>query len=477
MFKLARATVIYQCQECGYESAKHLGRCPECNQWNAFSEKSIEKKSHGSLSVWSSIDERLAPQTALTPVSELLSALSENESQERILTGFEELDRVLGGGIMPGSYVLMGGDPGIGKSTLMLQLAENLSNQQRHVLYVSGEESAPQLKHRAERLGIKGQNIHVLAQTSMAQIEKELLALLPEIAIIDSIQSIYSPEFSGTPGSIAQVRECASMLMQFAKRLNCAIFLIGHVTKEGMVAGPKLLEHTVDCVLYLEGDSNEGLRLLRSVKNRFGGTQEIGLFEMAHVGLRELTNPSQWFLPENSSHPQSGSVITATMHGNRPLLLEIQSLVTPSAYSAPTRVTNGLDKNRLHQLIAILERRTGVDFSRFDVYVNVVTGLKIQETAADLPVALSLLSSLQDKPLQHGLVVCGELGLTGEVRSVTKTEQRLIETQRLGFKSIIYPNAYKPEQLPEGLLQLNPVSSLVEALPYALGVVPTSSIH
>lgn len=467
---MAKATVLYQCQECGYESAKHLGRCPECSQWNAFLEKNIEKKAYGSLSnpSWISIDERLAANTTVTSVSELLSSLSEHESQERLKTGFEEFDRVLGGGIMPGSYVLMGGDPGIGKSTLMLQLAEKLSEQHKKVLYVSGEESSPQLKHRAERLEVKGERVHVLAQTSMAQIEKELLALLPDVAIIDSIQSIYSPDFSGTPGSISQVRECASMLMQFAKRLNCAIFLIGHVTKEGMVAGPKLLEHTVDCVLYLEGDSNEGLRLLRSVKNRFGGTQEIGLFEMVQSGLRELTNPSQWFLPENSLHPQPGSVVTATMHGNRPLLLEIQSLVTPSAYSAPTRVTNGLDKNRLHQLIAILERRVGVDFSRFDVYVNVVTGLKIQETSADLPVALSLLSSLQDKPLLPGLVVCGELGLTGEVRSVGKTEQRIFESARLGFDSIIYPSAYKPEQLPEGNLKLNPISTLIDAIPKAM---------
>jgi DNA repair protein RadA/Sms len=410
-------------------------------------------------------------QGSATPVSELLKDFTTSETHARYSSGFAELDQVLGGGILPGAYILLGGDPGIGKSTIMLQLADAVSQSEKTVLYVSGEESPPQLKHRADRLGVNAATLRILPQTNLAVVVQEIQLLLPDLVIIDSIQSLYSQDFSGTPGSVSQIRECASVLMQVAKTLNVTIMLIGHVTKEGVVAGPKLLEHTVDTVLYLEGDSGAGLRLLRSVKNRFGNTNEVGVFEMTALGMAPVASPSEWFLSQRSSQAMPGSAITCTMEGTRPLLLEIQALVAPSAYTAPSRTANGLDKNRLHQVIAILERRVGLDLSRYDVYVNVVGGVRIQETSADLALALALISSLRDLPLSPGFVVCGELGLTGEIRNVTRQDARMAEAAKLGLTRYIGPRPNlgsskkeTPLDVPEGL-EILPVETLMDALP------------
>jgi len=397
--------------------------------------------------------------------------LDSQAQQAAFSSGFKELDRVLGEGILPGSYYLLGGDPGIGKSTLMLQMAAHLSVTKR-VLYVSGEESLLQLKNRADRLGLGEKPLNVLCNTQWELIWTEIQSLLPEVLVIDSIQSIYHSEFSGAPGSVGQIRDCAGLLMQVAKTLNISIFIIGHVTKEGVVAGPKILEHTVDGVFYLEGDDTTSLRLLTGVKNRFGSTHEIGVFEMTEDGFKEIDNPSAWFLSErHEARSLPGSCVLATMQGNRSLLVEIQALVSQSAYSSPVRNTNGFDRSRLHQIVAILEKRLGVDLNRYDIYINVVGGFKLQETAADLAVALAVISSYQNKPLLPDLAVCGELGLTGELRPVQRMEHRLREAQQLGFTQAIVPQS---KQLPSELEGFNrcAVESLQEALPYSFVKVP-----
>jgi len=499
--------VTYLCDACGYVAPSYLGKCPECHAWNTFCEQvSIkankqngpQRSRTGSLlnnsslgsSSYSSSNYGSAPTSFKTPRStpvdsglqDLASLWPEKTIQLRRLSsvemdeaplcssGFSELDRVLGGGILPGSYVLIGGDPGIGKSTLMLQMASAFAAkfpptltpvpQQNgngeptinvniaSVLYVAGEESAYQVRLRAERLHVQTELIDVLTSTDIQHIAEVIRQTQPPLVIIDSIQSMYCHEVSGTPGSVTQIRECAAILMEVAKTHNIAIFLIGHVTKEGAVAGPKVLEHTVDAVLYFEGDKYQNLRILRAVKNRFGNTQEIGVFEMVEAGLREIDNPSALFLGNaslfGSSAIQAGSVIAATLEGSRPLLVEIQALVGQSTYPSPRRTSNGIDTNRVHQIVAVLERRLGLDFSKQDIYVNVVGGLRIDEPAADLAVAIAIISSLRDIPVIVGSVVTGEIGLTGEIRTISQIDRREKEASRIGFTRIICPVSVDP---------------------------------
>jgi DNA repair protein RadA/Sms len=391
------------------------------------------------------------------------------ESSAQFGSGFPELDRVLGGGIMPGSYVLIGGDPGIGKSTLMLQMASEVGKQDKVVLYVAGEESPFQIKMRAERLQLATDKISVLAATNIHQVLETIRAATPDLVVIDSIQAMYCPDVSGTPGSVSQIKECAAILMEAAKTLNVPIFLVGHVTKEGVVSGPKLLEHTVDAVLYFEGDKYQNLRILRTVKNRFGSTQEIGVFEMAEGGLKEISNPSELFLSQSmlgNAGNLPGSVVAATIEGSRPILVEIQALVGQSAYSTPRRVGNGVEFNRLHQIIAVLERRLGLDFSRQDVYVNVVGGLRIDEPAADLAVAVAIISSVRNLAVIPGTVVTGEIGLTGEIRPVRQALNRLQEAARIGFRRMLIPPVeLAPKVLPDASkLKILQVSTMADAI-------------
>lgn len=452
---MTKTKVIYQCLECGFETAKYLGRCPECLSWNSMQEKMLQKPTASGKTPYGfslaevSFGEDYAKANQFQPKhAQLLSKVEDNAHlQNPYSSGFSELDRVLGQGILPGSYYLLGGDPGIGKSTLMLQMAAYLAKTGKRVLYVSGEESLIQLKNRAERIGLGDAPLNVLCNTQWEMIVGEIQALLPEVIVIDSIQAIYHSDFSGPPGSVGQIRDCAGLLMQVAKMLNITIFLIGHVTKEGVVAGPKLLEHTVDGVFYLEGDDTTALRILTGVKNRFGSTHEIGVFEMTEAGFAEIDNPSAWFLSERGQS-LAGSSVLATVQGNRPLLVEIQALVSQSAYSSPVRNTNGFDRSRLHQIIAILEKRLGLDLNRYDIYINVVGGFKLQEPAADLAVALAVISSYRNQPLKQGLVVCGELGLTGELRPVQRLEHRLKEAQQLGFLQAMVPQT---KQMPSPL--------------------------
>ena len=438
MGAMAKNKVTFLCESCGYTAPSYLGRCPECHSWSSFTEQiSIKPKTDTVRTRGLSAPSGESPKNAIIRLSDV-----EMESSAQFGSGFPELDRVLGGGIMPGGYVLIGGDPGIGKSTLMLQMASAVGQQGKLVLYVAGEESPFQIKMRAERLQLATETISVLAVTNIHQVLEAIRAATPDLVVIDSIQAMYCPDVSGTPGSVSQIKECAAILMEAAKTLNVPIFLVGHVTKEGVVSGPKLLEHTVDAVLYFEGDKYQNLRILRTVKNRFGSTQEIGVFEMAEGGLKEISNPSELFLSQSmlgNAGNLPGSVVAATIEGSRPILVEIQALVGQSAYSTPRRVGNGVEFNRLHQIVAVLERRLGLDFSRQDVYVNVVGGLRIDEPAADLAVAVAIISSVRNLSVIPGTVVTGEIGLTGEIRPVRQSLNRLQEAERIGFKRMLLP--------------------------------------
>ncbi len=455
----------YECQECQLEVPQYLGRCPDCGSWNSFIEKKTEvlkpEASAENASRRFSLEDLSVPQ--------LLKDICLNDSTVRFTSGYPELDRVLGGGFIPGAYVLLGGDPGIGKSTLMLQVAQKVADGGKNVLYVAGEESPHQIKMRAERLELSGQNILIFPETNIYKIQDEIKTARPDLVIIDSIQAIYDPSLSGTPGNIGQIKECAGQLMSIAKALNVTILLIGHVTKEGAVSGPKILEHTVDSVLYFEGEKFRNLRILRSAKNRFGSTNEIGVFEIGESGLTEVLNPSELFLSENSYENQPGSVIVSTIEGNRPLLVEIQALVGLSTYPSPRRIANGIDIGRLHQIIAVLERRIGLDFSKQDVYVNVVGGLRIQEPAADLGIALALISSHHGICIQPKTVISGEIGLTGEVRPINQHDARISEAEKLGFERMVIPKTRKPQsQLQLHGIQQIEIKSLFEALKHCL---------
>lgn len=421
-----KAKTVYICSNCGAESLKWVGRCPSCGEWNTMNEelRSPVKTASPSLSP--------AGQPRVQRIGEI-----NPEGEERYKTGLQELDRVLGGGIVRGGLMLIGGDPGIGKSTLLLQICEHLGERLK-ILYVSGEESQRQIKLRADRLGVHSDRLYVLCETDVATIIEALYAEKPDLLIIDSIQTMNLAEVASSPGSVTQVRECTAAIMRAAKGVDTPVFVVGHVNKDGAIAGPKVMEHIVDCVLYFEGDAHTSYRMLRCVKNRYGSTNEIGVFEMRDKGLYEVENPSMMLL---SGRPVnvSGTCVACCMEGSRPLLAEVQGLVSPTSFGNPRRMSTGFENNRLSLLLAVLEKRAGYFFSNLDAYLNVVGGLRLDEPAADLPVALALVSSLKDKPVDEGIVAFGEVGLAGEIRSVSNAEARIGEAARLGFTKILVP--------------------------------------
>lgn len=422
---------IFLCSDCGYESPKWYGKCPSCGAWNTLSEYKVkpETATRGVLAT----DHRGTGQNKPTLLSDIDSA-----TESRFQSGIGELDRVLGGGAVHGSFVLVGGEPGIGKSTLLLQMCQEMCRAAK-VLYVSGEESLRQIKLRASRLGIRASNLFILAETDMDEIIHETDLLEPDILIIDSIQTVYRRDLTAAPGGTTQIKECAMSLMQYAKRHSVTIFIVGHVNKEGTLAGPKILEHMVDCVLYFEGEQTGPFRCLRAAKNRFGSTNEIGVFEMSDRGLLEVQNPSAAML---AGHPTgaSGNCIACVMEGSRPLLAEVQALVAKTQFGVPRRTAAGVDYNRMVLLLAILEKRAGLFLSGSDAYVNVVGGMRLDEPAADLPMVLAITSSFRDKPLPEGVMSFGEVGLTGELRAVSCASQRIWEAYRLGFHTCILPD-------------------------------------
>ena len=424
-------TTVYFCQECGFESSKWMGQCPGCKEWNTFVEEIVDKKTAGKGK------QSIAREAKVMPLSEI-----EMTKEERVLTEYKELDRVLGGGIVPGSMILVGGDPGIGKSTLLLQVCRNLSEKKVSVLYISGEESLQQIKIRAERIGTFGDDLRLLCETNLDTIQDVIAKEKPQVVIIDSIQTMYREEVSSAPGSVSQVRESTGVLMQIAKGMDITIFIVGHVTKEGVVAGPRVLEHMVDTVLYFEGDRHAAYRILRGVKNRFGSTNEIGVFEMREEGLCEVENPSEFML---SGRPEgaSGSVVACSMEGTRPILLEVQALVCKSNFGIPRRTAAGTDFNRVNLLMAVLEKRLGIKMGECDAYINIAGGIKMNEPAIDLGIVLALLSSYKEKPISEKTICFGEVGLSGEVRAVNMAEQRVLEAKKLGFETCILPEASK----------------------------------
>ncbi len=434
-----KSKTVFVCTECGNEYPKWMGKCTACNSWGTVKEETVftgqpagKSQRHGiksgAIDSLASIGEESEPKR-LKDIS--------TDDELRTGTGLSEFDRVLGGGLVAGSLILLGGDPGIGKSTILLQICRHIGQTQK-VLYVSGEESLRQIKLRADRLGVEGDNLKIYSETNMENILERISREKPDLLVIDSVQTMFNPNVNSAPGSVSQIREVASTLMRVAKTYSIATFLVGHVTKEGSIAGPKVLEHIVDCVLYFEGDQNRAYRIIRAIKNRFGSTNEIGVFEMNSSGLTEIKNPSSAML---SGRPQGvpGSCIVCTMEGTRPVLAEIQALATPTAFGNPRRMTAGVDFNRAMMLMAILEKRAGMHLSSHDVYINVVGGLKMVEPAIDLAVILSLASGFKNRPLPDDLVAVGEVGLTGEIRSVSYLESRIIEAEKMGFKKIAVP--------------------------------------
>ncbi len=477
---MAKVRKVYVCRECGGESPQYFGRCPSCESWGSLEEQVIQAVAPvadgARLVAGRKSTQATQPQMALT-LEQITDA-----PQWRFSSGFTELDRVLGGGIVPGSLVLVGGDPGIGKSTLLLQMVSLLHTQQR-MLYVCAEESGQQVKLRAQRLGMVGQsssaldpksldpkssdpmaNLYLLPETDLEIIVNELISLKPQVAVIDSIQAIYMAAMSSAPGSVAQVRECTSALMRLAKREQISLFIVGHVTKEGAIAGPKVLEHLVDTVLYFEGDRFASHRLLRSVKNRFGATHEIGVFEMVDRGLQEVANPSALFLGDRSES-SSGTATIVACEGTRPIVVELQALVSPTSYSSPRRSTTGIEYNRLLQILAVLEKRLGIPLSKLDAYVASSGGLSVSEPAADLGVAIAVVASFRDRVVDPLTVLIGEVGLGGQVRSVSQMELRLKEAAKLGFERAIVP---KGQAFPEIEIEIIPVSRVSDAIVAAL---------
>ena len=420
---MSKSRIKYICTSCGYESLRWLGKCPECDSWNSFSEELVETSKRKKAS-------SIKQKSSIYKINEISAT-----EEDRVKTGIKEFDRVLGGGIMPGSVILLGGAPGIGKSTLAMQAAANITS---NVLYVTGEESPKQIKLRALRLKIKSANFFILAETNLNNILSSIKEAEPSVVVIDSIQTMHSEQFDNSPGTVTQIRECTSLLMEEAKKGHFAVILIGHVTKEGIIAGPKVLEHIVDTVLQFEGESNHSFRILRSQKNRFGSTNEIGIFEMHENGLAEVKNPSELFLSDRGKNV-SGSAITASVEGTRPILLEVQALVTPSNYGNPQRVTTGFDSRRLSILLAVLEKRANLRLSANNVFLNMAGGVRIMEPAVDLAVCCSIASSLLDKIIDNKTVLIGEVGLGGEIRSVGNIEKRIQEAEKLGFKKIYVP--------------------------------------
>ena len=454
-----KAKTVFLCTNCGNETAKWAGRCPSCGQWNTLEEYTPPAASTGRKAA--------APAARATAVSRP-KRLSEIQPEEasRFSTGMGELDRVLGGGVVEGSLMLVGGDPGIGKSTLLLQICQKITEQQR-VLYVSGEESASQLKLRAERLHVSGDELFFLCETNLDEVLTSADGLKPDVLIVDSVQTLFTEDKQASPGSVTQVKDCTMRLMQYCKSSGVTVFIVGHINKEGVIAGPKVLEHMVDCVLYFEGESHTSYRLLRAAKNRFGSTNEIGVFEMADTGLTEVPNPSEMLL---SGRPlgTSGTCVACVMEGTRPILAEVQALVSPTTLSVPRRSCNGFDYNRAAMLLAVLEKRGGLHFSNADVYLNVIGGLRLDEPAADLPVLLAAASAYRDKPIADTMTAIGEVGLSGEIRSVRQLELRLTEIHRLGFTHCIIPRSGTDAlRAPEGLRLLR-ARNLSEAIAVAL---------
>lgn len=475
---MAKAKQIYVCNNCAAEYSQWFGLCKDCNEFGTISEDPVEVSANRGGWQSNTRGNNKISGAAKPRVSLKFSEIN-NDVQERFPSGYGEFDRVLGGGIVPGSLVLIGGDPGIGKSTLLLQVANKLSYSLPRILYVSAEESGQQVKLRASRLDVadtktvaneqqngktspkKENNLYVMPETDLEEILRELESLKPQVAIIDSIQTLHFAALTSSPGSVAQVRECTSALMQVAKRENISLLIVGHVTKEGAIAGPRVLEHLVDTVLYFEGDRYASHRLLRSVKNRFGATHEIGIFEMAEGGLVEVDNPSELFLG-NRDEASPGTSIVVACEGTRPLVVEIQALVSPTSYTSPRRSTTGIDYNRLQQILAVLEKRVGVPLSKLDAYVASVGGLGVGEPAADLGVAISIVASFRDRVVDPRIVLIGEVGLGGQVRLVSQMELRLKEAAKLGFKKAIVP---KGQSLPDDIgLEIIPISKVIDAI-------------
>ncbi len=448
---MAKVKSKWICQNCGYETAGYLGKCPECGAWGSFTEEvqNVFKP------------QNITPQGILNDTKPALLADIHVGEEVRVSTNISEFDRILGGGLVQGSLVLIAGDPGIGKSTIVLQTGGELCKSNKKVLYVSAEESASQVKLRAERLAIKSGNLYIYPQINMESIRTEIDNLNPDVVVIDSIQAIYSQTISSSAGSVSQIRECCNILMQIAKNKNITVIIIGHVTKDGSIAGPKVLEHMVDTVIYFEGDKYKSYRILRSMKNRFGNTSEVGIFEMGSKGLTCVTNPNELFLNERSQGAIPGTAIVVTNEGTRPLLVEIQALVGSTPYPAPRRVTNGVDTSRLLQILAVLEKRVGLNLSKQDVYVNVMGGIEVDEPSADLGIALAVATCARDVVVDSQTVIIGEIGLSGEIHPVQNIEKRLNEAVLSGFKKAIIPYANK---INSEKIEIVPVKRLIDAI-------------
>lgn len=450
----AKSTTAFFCQNCGYESSKWVGKCPGCGEWNSLVEETIQKSPYAQAAV----SERRASKAEPSVLADITVG-----SEERLGTGLSELDRVLGGGIVRGSLTLVGGDPGIGKSTLLLQVCKNLAQLGHRVLYISGEESLSQIKMRADRIGQFSPNMLLLCETNLGEIAEVIRTRKPEAVVIDSIQTMYNEAVSAAPGSVSQVRESTAVLLQLAKGLAVSVLIVGHVTKEGTVAGPRVLEHMVDTVLYFEGDRHASYRVLRGVKNRFGSTNEIGVFEMQEQGLIEVENASEYMLtgrPEDAS----GSVVACTMEGTRPLLVEIQALVCHSNFGIPRRQTIGTDFNRVNLLMAVLEKRSGLQLANCDAYVNITGGIKITEPAIDLGIVLAVASSFKNRVLEPRLLAFGEVGLSGEVRAVSQARQRVAEAERLGFTTCVVPKVCEADCRKGSKIEIIGVKTVQDAI-------------
>lgn len=446
-------TTVYFCQSCGYESSKWMGQCPGCHEWNSFVEEFVDKRTQAKTGA-----KAAHTQSAPQPISAI-----ELHEEQRCSSGMPELDRVLGGGIVSGSMVLVGGDPGIGKSTLLLQVCKNLADQKIRVLYISGEESLQQIKIRAQRIGEFSDDLKLFCETNLDDIRQTIEREKPQVVVIDSIQTMYREEISSAPGSVSQVRESTATLMQIAKGSGVTVFIVGHVTKEGVVAGPRVLEHMVDTVLYFEGDRYASYRILRGVKNRFGSTNEIGVFEMCGDGLREVENPSEYMLSGKPEHA-SGSVVACSMEGSRPILIEIQALVCHSNFGIPRRTAAGTDFNRVNLLMAVLEKRLNLKMSECDAYVNIAGGIRMNEPAIDLGIVLALISSFKNRPIDEKTICFGEVGLSGEVRAVSMPAQRVAEAEKLGFTTCILPKVCLDGLQQKGNIRLVGVSNVREVI-------------
>lgn len=457
---MAKIKTKWICLNCGYETTGYLGKCPDCGEWGTLTEEKTQKnESVKGLTV--NLNNKSEPQ--LLKHIELDDAI-------RFSTGLSEFNRVLGGGLVRGSLVLIGGDPGIGKSTLVLQSSGNLAKAGLKILYASAEESARQIKLRANRLNVDSENLFIYSETNLDEIQNNISNINPDVVIIDSIQAVYSSSLTSSPGSVSQVRECCNILMNIAKSNGITIIVVGHVTKDGMIAGPKVLEHMVDTVLYFEGERYKSYRLVRTIKNRFGSTNDVGVFNMEDDGLVEVTNPSELFLAERCESIAPGSVVIATSEGTRPLLVEIQALVGPTSYAAPRRVATGIEYNRVLQILAVLEKRVGLNLSKHDVYINVVGGINIQEPAADLGVALAVATCARNVIVDPETVIIGEIGLSGEIRTVRQLEPRINEAAKLGFKKAIVPKASLPLKNNPADIQIIGVSRLIEAITSSIPV-------